>query len=381
MNVAAIIATAAGWAAAGGLAAWLLTLPLRRRSLAGLLASVVLSGTVASVAAVVGNVHAMFISTNELAAVVSVSVVAGLVAALGAAVAARSLARDSRTIRDAITAMGQGRMPDADGPRLRTQLDGVHAELAATAQRLAESRERERALEHSRRELIAWISHDLRAPLAGLRAMSEALEDGMSEQPETYYKQIHAQVDRLTGMVDDLFDLSRIQAGGFGMDTGPISLQDLVSDCLAALGPLATATRVNLCGHSEDSITVTGNATELDRAVTNLVANAIHYTHTDGRVDVTVRSRGGAAEVIVCDQCGGIAVESLQRVFDVGYRHEPARTPYAGQRGGAGLGLAITRGIAHAHAGTVAVRNVAGGCEFCLRLPAAAPSVRSGRFA
>ena len=371
MNVPSIVLTAVAWGAGGGLLAWLLTVPLHRRSLTGLLASVVLTGTLASVAAVIGNVRAMFISTNELAAVVTVSVVAGLVAAVSAAAAARRLARDNRALREAITAISQGRLPDADRPCLTSQLEQLHTELAATARRLAESRERERALERSRRELIAWISHDLRTPLAGLRAMSEALEDGLVESPELYYKQIRAQVDRLTGMVDDLFDLSRIQVGAFAVDVEPVSLDDLVSDCLAALDPLARATEVALCGHSDGPATVTGNAAELNRALTNLVANAIQHTAPGGHVDVRLHAEHGQhAVVLVRDQCGGIPQAAVPRVFDVGYRHEPARTPRPGQPGGAGLGLAIARGIVDAHAGTVDVHNVPGGCEFRLELPA-----------
>jgi signal transduction histidine kinase len=371
VNVPSIVVTALVWAAGGGLLAWLVTLPLHRRSLTGLLASVVLTGTVASAAAVVGNVRAMFISTNELAAVVSISVVAGLAAAVSAAAAARRLARDNRALRDAINAISQGRVPAGDRPRLSTQLDQLHTELAATARRLAESRDRERALERSRRELIAWISHDLRTPLAGLRAMSEALEDGVVEQPEQYYKQIHAQVDRLAGMVEDLFDLSRIQAGGFAVDVEPVSLDDLVSDCLAALEPLARAAQVELRGHTDGRATVTGNAAELNRALTNLVANAVQHTAPGGRVDVHLQTDGGGhAAVLVRDQCGGIPQAAVPRVFDVGYRHEPARTPRSGEPGGAGLGLAITRGIVGAHSGTVDVRNVPGGCEFRLQLPA-----------
>lgn len=370
MNLPSIVLTALLWAAGGGLLAWLLTVPLHRRSLTGLLASVVLTGTLASVAAVIGNVRAMFISTNELAAVVTVSVVAGLAAAVSAAAAARRLARDNRALREAITAISQGRLLDADRPRLTTQLEQLHAELAATARRLAQSRDRERALERSRRELIAWISHDLRTPLAGLRAMSEALEDGLVEAPELYYKQIRAQVDRLAGMVDDLFDLSRIQAGAFAVDVEPVSLDDLVSDCLAALDPLARAAEVTLCGHSDGPATVTGNAAELNRALTNLVANAIQHTAPGGHVDVHLHAEDGPhAVVLVRDQCGGIPQAAVPRLFDVGYRHEPARTPRPGEPGGAGLGLAIARGIVGAHAGTVDVRNVPGGCEFRLELP------------
>jgi signal transduction histidine kinase len=171
-------------------------------------------------------------------------------------------------------------------------------------------------------------------------------------------------------MVDDLFDLSRLQAGGFGVDTEPVQLDDLVSDCLAALEPLARAAQVQLRGHRDRPVTVTGNVAELNRALTNLVANAVQHTAPGGQVAVRLHADGEHAVVLVRDQCGGIPQAAMSRVFEVGYRHEPARTPRPAEPGGAGLGLAITRGIVGAHAGTVDVRNVPGGCEFRLELPA-----------
>jgi len=303
---------------------------------------------------------------------------------------------------------------------LTAELERLRTELAAMARKLAESRDRERALESSRRELVAWVSHDLRTPLAGLRAMSEALEDGVAEEPELYYKQIHASVDRLAGLVDDLFELSRIQAGAIATTPERISLDDLVSDLLAALDPLARARDVRLTGQSSrGAAAVKGNGAELNRAITNLVANAIRHTEPGGTVDVQVcadgvgfggaggaggaGTRGGGAggegggaaggvgaegggaaggagaeaagagagpraEVAVRDECGGIPADDLARVFDVGFRGEPARTQ---ESGGAGLGLAITRGIVEAHDGSVEVANVAGGCLFTIRLPLA----------
>jgi signal transduction histidine kinase len=237
-------------------------------------------------------------------------------------------------------------------------------------QRLAESRTRERALESSRRDLVAWVSHDLRTPLAGLRAMAEALEDGVADDPELYYKQIGASVERLNQMVDDLFDLSRIQAGAVSRDLESIALDDLVSDCLAALEPLAASQGVRLSGSVDGPVPVTGNGPELNRVLTNLVGNAIRHTRADGTVDVRVGVGPAGAEVLVSDQCGGIPVAHLPRVFDIGFRGEAARTPHGGERsGGAGLGLAITRGIVEAHEGTVDVENTADGCRFRVRLP------------
>jgi signal transduction histidine kinase len=360
------------WATGGGALAWLVSFPFHRRSLGWLLGSVALTGTVSSVAAVLGSVRAMALPGNYQARTISVALVAGLVASVAAVQAARRLARDNLVVRQALVELGEGRVPSEDGRRLTAHLQDVRRELAETAQRLASSRERERALESSRRELVAWVSHDLRTPLASLRAMSEALEDGVSDSPELYYKQIHASVDRLATMVDDLFELSRIQAGSFATDTEKVVLDDLVSDCLAALDPLASAQGVRLTGRTDGTATITGNGQELSRALTNLVANAIRHTRIDGMVDVALRLVADEAELTVRDECGGIPSNELGRLFDVGFRGEPARTPQPVNPAGAGLGLAITRGIVEAHGGTVEVENVRGGCNFTVRLPRAA---------
>ena len=363
--------TALLWAAGAGAVTWLVTLPLHRRSLGWLLASVVLTGTLASVAAIFGSVRSMFISASEEATIVSVAIIAGLVAAVTAGAAARRLTRDNRALREAVSDLGSGRMPATDGRPLTAELEQVRRQLAETARRLADSRDRERALESARRELVAWVSHDLRAPLAGLRAMSEALEDGVGP-PAVYLKQIRTEVDRLSSMVDDLFELSRIQAGVLTPATGAVSLGDLVSDCIASLEPLASVHGVRLTGSGDHGVTVLGSSHELNRALTNLVANAIRHTPIDGSVLVTVSADHDGAEVAVRDECGGIAPEDLGRVFDVGFRGELARTPRAAEGTGAGLGLAIARGIVEAHDGTVDVQNVPGGCAFTVRLPAAA---------
>ncbi len=372
-HTVSIIATALVWAAGGGAIAWLATIPLHRRSLGGLLASVVLTGAFASVAAMVGSDRAMFVSENDLRVGVIVAIVAGLVAAVTAAVAAQRLSRDNEALREAVADIAEGRVPGDSGRRLTAELEQLRTELAATARRLAESRDRERALESSRRELVAWVSHDLRTPLAGLRAMSEALEDGVAESPELYYKQIHASVDRLASMVDDLFELSRIQAGAVAAKAERVSLDDLVSDCLAALDPLARAHDVRLTGSSADPSAMYGNGAEISRALTNLVANAIRHTPGGGTVDISLATVAGHARVRVRDECGGIPPADIARVFDVGFRGEAARSPGSSSgsplSGGAGLGLAITRGIVEAHGGTVEVANVAGGCCFTVQLP------------
>jgi signal transduction histidine kinase len=381
------IATIILWAIVACAAMWLVTLPLRRFSLGGVLASVVLTGTAASIGAVLGSVRVMVLPGRAQQSVLVVAGSAGVLGALAAFAAARRLTKDRRELSKAVTELSEGRVPSLNGRRLTAELEAVRRELSATAQRLAASRTREHALEASRRELVAWVSHDLRTPLAGLRAMSEALEDGIVDEPDIYYKQIRASVERLSGMVDDLFDLSRLQAGSFARDIDTIALDDLVSDCLAGLEPLAAAQGVRLTGTLTATAIVAGNGSELDRALTNLVANAIRHTPADGRVDVVVGLSLGptddraqsstpptappTAEVIVRDECGGIAAQDLDRVFEVGFRGEAARTPHSAQPAGAGLGLAITRGIVEAHSGSIEVENTEVGCCFTVCLPLA----------
>ncbi len=373
------VATIVVWAIAACAAMWLITLPLRRFSLGGVLASVVLTGTASSIGAVLGSVRVMVLPGHAQQSVLVVAGSAGVLGALAAFSAARRLTKDRRELSKAVTDLSEGRVPSLNGRRLTAELEAVRRDLSATARRLAVSRSREQALEASRRELVAWVSHDLRTPLAGLRAMSEALEDGIVDNPDVYYKQIRASVERLSGMVDDLFDLSRLQAGSFARDIDTIALDDLVSDCLAALKPLAAAQGVQLTGTLTASALVSGNGPELNRALTNLVANAIQHTPADGRVEVAVGVRldppadheQPAAEVVVRDQCGGIAPGDLRRVFEVGFRGEAARTPHWVHPAGAGLGLAIARGIVEAHSGSIRIENTELGCCFAVCLPLA----------
>jgi signal transduction histidine kinase len=370
-----IVGTALLWGAGGAAVAWLLTWPVRRRSQTGVLVSTVLVATSASVAAMIGNTRAMFIAMDEEYVTVTVALVAGLLAAALAALSAVSFARDNRSIRADLDALRQGRIPVDDGRRLSGELERLRSDLADTARTLTESRDREQTLEASRRELVAWVSHDLRTPLAGLRAMAEALEDGVAASPERYHKQIRIEVDRLAWMVDDLFEISRLQAGAVSAQADRVNLDDLISDCVAAVEPVATLQGVRLIGRSSAIAEVVGNGAELNRALTNLLVNAIRHTGADGTVEISLRSAGQSpatvAELTVRDECGGIAPEDLDKVFDVGFRGEPARTPHPGLGGGAGLGLAITRGIVTAHDGSVEVSNAAGGCEFTVRLPLA----------
>ena len=239
-----------------------------------------------------------------------------------------------------------------------------------------EARERERAAEASRRELVAWISHDLRTPLAGIRAMAEALADGVVSAPAevcSYADRIGDEARRLSGMVDDLFELSRITAGALRLTLSAVALQDVVSDALAAQTPVAARKRVHIRAAADTWPVVQGSDPELARVVRNLVSNAIRHTPPDGTVAIQVGVDGGEAVLAVDDTCGGIPEADLPRVFDVAFRGSPARTPIPGaDPAGGGLGLAIAKGLVEAHHGQIAARNHGPGCRFEVRLPLAA---------
>ena len=232
---------------------------------------------------------------------------------------------------------------------------------------------RERAVESSRRELMAWVSHDLRTPLAGIRAMSEALADGVVREPADvarYHGRLRVEAERLGALVDDLFELGRAEHRSVAASLQRIALDDLVSDVIAGLAPIAQARGVHLVGRRASTrVELDAAAPELLRALRNVLENAIRYTPSDGSVFVETECRVATAVVTVRDAGGGIAAEHIDRVFEPGFRGDPARTP--GHAGG-GLGLAIARDVIIAHRGIISIENVDEGACVTIELPIAA---------
>jgi signal transduction histidine kinase len=201
-----------------------------------------------------------------------------------------------------------------------------------------------------------------------MRAMVEALEDGVVDDAATvrrYHAQLGTEVERLTRLVDDLFELATIHADAVQLTPDRISLADLVSDAIATVTARAEAKGVLVAGRTLADPEVTASPRELTRVVHNLLDNAIRHTPAGGQVLVDVDMRDGAALVSVSDCCGGISDRELPRVFDLAYSGDAARSP----GGGAGLGLAIARGLVEAQSGDIDVMNENGGCRFTVRLP------------
>ncbi|MFC8125809.1 sensor histidine kinase [Streptomyces sp. NPDC057302] len=356
-----------GAASAGLLGALALRL-LRRRSLVVAMTVVAAVAVLAMLGGTLAVAWEMFLSSHDLKVVTVVVAMAAVVSLATALLLGRWVVARSNALTLAARSFGDGGSFAAPPELVSAELAALTRELESTSAKLAESRERERALERSRRELVAWISHDLRTPLAGLRAMSEALEDGVAADPDRYLRQIRTEVERLNSMVGDLFELSRIHAGALALSPSRISVYDLVGDALAGVDPLAREHRVRLVGDSVEAVPVEVDSKEMSRVLGNLLINAIRRTPADGTVAVAAERSADGVVLSVTDGCGGIPEEDLSRVFDTGWRGSQSRTPPAG----AGLGLAIVRGIVEAHQGRAAVRNVAGGCCFEVTLPTAA---------
>ena len=242
-----------------------------------------------------------------------------------------------------------------------------------------EIRDSERAAEQSRRRLVAFVSHDLRTPLAGIRAGAEAIADGVVNEDEAREQAKHIEQEsiRLSAMVDDLFEMSKINAGAVQPAHDTVALDEVIDDVVAAHRIVAeragVALHVNL---PDEPVQVIGSDRALVRVLSNLVANAIAHTPHGGRVQLALGHDEQGAWARVDDTGVGIDDADLPRVFDVAYRGSNGRVPRADSSlpSGSGLGLAIAAGLVQAHRGTLSACNLGTGARFEVRLPLAADS-------
>jgi len=382
-----IIGLTLGTCLAVGLLGALLLRAIRRSSLRYQLAVASLIPVLAVAATVVINVELMFLSAHDTTVILLAVSIALVVAVVGGWLVSRRFSLASRHLQDSIGLLvsdSQGvpasdirQHDDADIDRgLPAELARVEKELTEARQTLADARQRERAAERSRPELVSFMSHDLRTPLGGLQALAEGLEDGVITDVPGTLRHIRSTVARMTLMVDDLFALSRVQGAPEPRELSLVALSELVSDVASEAEATARTAHVRLEVEvpEDDNLAVLGRHEDLSRAIGNLVSNAIRHTEPDQAVRVSAdRAEDGSVRVLVMDGCGGIPETYLDRVFDTGWRGSPAR---GSSDGGAGLGLAIARGVVESHQGEIAVRNTETGCCFEVALPQAQQGVR-----
>jgi signal transduction histidine kinase len=283
-------------------------------------------------------------------------------------------------LTDRISAVCRGAEAIAEGDlAARVPVEGKDevSHLARTfnlmAERLQEADRQQRELDTLRRDLIAWVGHDLRTPLASTRVIVEALADGVIDDPETaqrYLRTAQRDIQSLTLLIDDLFDLAQMDAGGLKLERQPTSLAELVADTVESFTALAGQRGVALRGSAEPGIDpVLVDARQIGRVLANLVGNALRHTPAGGAVTVQARSWADRVQVEVADSGDGIPANDLPRVFERFYRGEKSRSRATG---GSGLGLAIAKAIVEAHGGQITVESRPGdGARFSFFLPRA----------
>jgi signal transduction histidine kinase len=341
---------------------------LARSSLRGRLLAVALVATLVGLANLVVLAELMFVSEHD-AAQVALLLVYATAAGAGAALAtAKASTAAVERLADTARRIGQGDLGARTG-RLDAgpELDSLAATLDETADRLGASLERERAAEVQRRDLVTAVSHDLRTPLAGLRAMVEAIDDGVVDDPATvdrYVSEMRGAVDSLVLLVDDLFELVQLDAGAIEAESERARVEDVVRSAVAACDAQASQKGLEL----ETSLADAGGAScspRLSRVVQNLLQNAIRHTPADGTVRVQARHGRDGLELVVEDSGEGIPPAALERVFEPFWRADPARSG-----NGSGLGLALAKRIVEALGGRIdAESRPAQGSRFAVILP------------
>jgi len=317
----------------------------------------------------------MFVSTShDLKLLIALISFSAVVTAFFSLWVASTVAGRIELVAGAIRALAAGEYATRVDVAGRDDVAELAADVNRLAGRLQDAEEQRAALDRERHELTAAISHDLRTPLASVRAMVEALDDHVVEDAaeiDRYYATMRREIERLDRMIDDLFELARLDAGALQLDPRPVALQEVAAEVVDAMQAQARRAGVALALH------IDGNPPELaldgariERVAANLVRNALEHTPSGGRVDVSVFGDDGHVGLRVSDSGEGIEAADLAQIWGRFYRAEKSRGRSEEGMDGAGLGLAIVRGFVEAHGGAVEAESIAGeGATFTVRLP------------
>jgi signal transduction histidine kinase len=296
----------------------------------------------------------MVLSDHGAVLVAAIVIAAGVVAAAGAKLVSNGILHDVETVRDGLRAVGRGERRVS----IETTAGDELAELAQAANAMiADLRSEEAARDQSdraRRDLVAAVSHDLRTPITSLRLLAEAVGDDIVVDPETrrgYLTRMRTHIDALSALIDDLFELSRLEAGDISWSLERVPLHELVEETVEAMRVQAEAKGVAVVARVPDELApARANPEKLQRVLFNLIQNAIRHTPADGSVVVRAEPVASGIEVEIADSGDGIAPEERERVFTAFYR---AGVDAARTGDGAGLGLAVSRAIVEAHGGRI----------------------------
>lgn len=331
----------------------------------------------------------MFINQHDLALATILLVFAGGIAvALGLFVSAAVTGKIAALSRGA-DAIAHGQFSTRIAVDGRDEVAQLAVSFNAMAAQLEEAERKKLELDRMRSDLIAWIGHDLRTPLTSVRAIVEALADGVVEEPEArfrYLRNAKRDIAALSSLIDDLFDMAQLDAGGIKLDRAPNAISDLISDTLESFAGAAEDKGVVLSGLAAPGVDpVFVDARQISRVLANLVANALRHTPAGGQVKLHAYPARNGVVVEVSDTGEGIRPEDIPHVFEQFFRGERSRSRATG---GSGLGLAIAKAIVEAHGGQIRAESTLGkGTRFTFTLPqsasaaaaAAHPLVRAAR--
>lgn len=314
----------------------------------------------------------MFASQHDLLLAIVLLVFAGGMAMMLGYFLSSTITERIHQLKGAAEQLAQGDLQTRVPVNGRDEVAALANTFNQMAEQLQAADQKQRDLDRMRRDLIAWVSHDLQTPLTSMRAILEALSDGVIEDPEMvkrYLQTAQRDVRNLSALIDDLFQMAQLDAGGFPLHRARASLSDLVSDTLESFTELAKQGEVTLEGNVDPEVDPVNMDTQaIGRVLNNLIGNALRHTPAHGRVSVWARHTARGAEVTVSDTGAGIPADDLPRIFERFYRGDASRSRSRGT--GAGLGLAIARGIVQAHGGDIQVESHIGkGAQFTFYIP------------
>jgi signal transduction histidine kinase len=367
--------TASGLLSLGvmGVGLWLMQTDVLRTIRARIIGALV-AGSIVALINVLFSALLMFASRHDVLLLSLLSFFAVVVSIALGAVLAGSLTDRLRAVSEAAAALATGDLAIRVPPPTADAASEVRALTVAfnrMATQLEEAAKQRADDDEARRMLVAAISHDLRTPLASIRAMIEAITDGVVTDAETidrFHTTMGREIRTLSALLTDLFELSQLEAGQLALSLAPATIPDLITEVVEGLSAQAAAREIHIAAGIEGAVgPVVMDTPAVRRVLTNLVQNALRHTPADGTVAVTARAVAEGVQVDVVDTGEGIPAADLPHIFERFYRGEKSRSR---ETGGAGLGLAIARGFVEAHGGRIWVESEAGqGARFSFILP------------
>ncbi|HEY7293583.1 MAG TPA: ATP-binding protein [Dehalococcoidia bacterium] len=313
----------------------------------------------------------MFISGKDLTLLAVLLAYAAVLAVAASSALAGSITAGLARLTDAVQHMASGQSGVRVAVHTADEVGALGEAFNAMAGQIEEAARTRQEMEAARRHLLAAVSHDLRTPLSAIRVMLEAIEDGVVDDAATierYHRAMQGEVARLSGLIDDLFELSQIEAGALGLNLERARVEHLIAETVEAMRAEAERAGVQLCSDVPAVLPpITADMQKLHRVLANLLANAVRHTPVGGTVCISAARSYGDIAIAVIDSGEGIAPEDLPHIFERFYRGEKSRSRSGG---GAGLGLAIAHGLVQAHGGQIGVESAPGaGATFTVRLP------------